>query len=445
MYLFILIFIFIFQGVRTLISLFSSLNFLKNNYKVVKGVKQKKETRFIILIPCLSEQKNIRTTLAYFKQICEPISNICFLYTVTTEREKKEPNIPTTWEIIQSEIKDKGYTNIQNIHYPHNNELVSYQLNYALNILEDQMFLRQSDYIVIYNADSRPHPQTFNWVLNENSDNIYQQLSTVFKNFDSFNNYPKGMLLKACAVLQTRFSLVHELPRLRRTVSKSQFLRKYANAHCITHGLFIPYNKFTDLGKFSEDTMTEDLFLSFLIRAKGNEIQPIPYLENIDSPTSALKNIRQKYIWYWGPMYYPHYYMYYKKKFDQNKNSLRVFILMVQGIISAMSWALSGPLLVCGIILGIVNYHLLMGQLLIITVLIYAPLQYIIIISKYKEIIKYTTGNLVKKRSIMEFIFIPMFSFLAILINSIPTYASMFMEISHIIFGVKLHKPKTES
>ncbi|MFH1642546.1 MAG: glycosyltransferase family 2 protein, partial [Nanoarchaeota archaeon] len=308
--------------------------------------------------------------------------------------------------------------------------------------------INNSDYIVVYNADSRPHPNTFEWVMNDIKENkyaIYQQLSTVFQNFDDFGNSFGGLLLKTLAVLQTRFSLAHELPRLRRTVSNNSVIREYSNAQCIGHGLFIPYRTLKGLGNFSEHTMLEDSFLGFLLRATRNPITPIPFLENITSPTSIWKNLRQKYIWYWGPMYYPYYYQHYKKIFLGGRNSLKAFILMLQGTFSAIAWALSGPILLFSTILAIININLFLGQILIILILMYAPAQYFYIIHKYNEIMFYTTNKGAKTRSLLEHIAIPILSFFVIILISIPPYISMTMEMYKRLFNKTLKKPKTES
>jgi len=444
----ILIFVFTFQGIRTLVALLSSLNFLRKNQKIIDRELITKGIRFFILIPCLSEQKSIAATLAYFQKICKPLENICFLYTVTTEAEKQFPDTNYTWNVIQSEIQNNNYNNIHNIHYPYNKGFISHQLNYAISYLKENNLINQSDYIVIYNADSRPHPHTFSWVFKDVQKygfEIYQQLSTVFQNFDDFGNSFRGLLLKTFALLQTRFSLAHELPRLRRTVSSNPFIRKYSNASCIGHGLFIPHKKLESLGNFSEHTMTEDLFLGFLMRAKGNSIKPIPFLENIVSPTSVWKNLRQKYIWYWGPMYYPYYYQYYKRNFLYRKNSFKALILMIQGMLSAVAWALSGPILLFALILGFLNNDLFLGQVLIFFIFIYAPVQYFIIIYKYKEIMIYTIDKDISKRSILEHIVMPILSFIVIILSSMPPYVSMFMEVYRIVFGKVLQKPKTDS
>lgn len=443
----VLIFVFAFQGFRTLVALLSSLNFLEKNQKIINQERITKEIRLFILIPCLNEQKNIVGTLAYFQKICKPFKNV-FLYSVTTEVEKQFLNKNYTWDIIQSEIQNNNYDNIHNIHYPYNTGFMSHQLNYAINYLKENCLITESDYIVIYNADSRPHPYTFNWVLNnirKYGFEIYQQLSTVFQNFDDFGNSFRGLLLKTFAILQTRFSLAHELPRLRRTVSSNSFIKKYSNAHCIGHGLFIPYKKLESLGSFSEYTMTEDIFLGFLIRATGNPIKPIPYLESIVSPTSIWKNLYQKYIWYWGPMYYPYYYQYYKKNFLREKNSFKAFILMVQGMLSAVAWALSGPVLLLALVFGILNINLFLGQILILLIFIYAPVQYFLIVNKYKDIMIYTTGEDAPKRNILEHITIPLLSLVVIVLSSIPPYVSMVMEIYKRLFNRKLKKHKTDS
>ena len=392
--------------------------------------------------------KNIAETISYFLSICKPIAKWCHIYIITTEIEKQFVNQNYTWDVVASEIKKYDYHNIFNIHYPYKVGFLSHQLNYGIKYLKEAGLLKETDYIVIYNADSRPHPKTFEWVLQDiakSGSEIYQQLSSVLKNFDGFGNSLNGMLLKTFAILQTRFSLVHELPRLRRTISKNILIREYANAHCIGHGLFIPNKKLNELGNFSEDTMTKDLFLGFLIRATGNSIVPIPYFENIDSPTSLLRNLRQKYIWYWGPMYYPYYYKHFRKKFSDGKDFLRSMLLMVQGMLSAFAWTLSGPLFIIALILILLNFHLGVTKILFVLIIIYSLFQYFLILKKYSDITIFTTGILGKKRTVIEYILIPILSIVVIPLNSLPTYLSICMEIYSKIFKILLKKPKTES
>ncbi len=443
----ILVGVYLFQGIRTLISLRRSFGFVA---KATQGSRHNyKKGKLHILIPCLQEQQNISETLAFFYESTESIRDHCHIYTITTEVERKYKANRYTWDVVDEQIKAKNYKNVHNIHYPKTSGYMAHQLNFALEHLESEKNIESSEYIALYNADSRPHPETFAWVLNDcaeaNTAPVYQQLSVVFKNLDHFGNGFRGLLLKAFAVWQTRFSLVHELPRLRRTVSKNEFIRTHSNAHCIGHGLFIPAGTIKKLGGFSETTVTEDLFLGYLLRASGVAIKPIPYFENIDSPTTVWRNLRQKYIWYWGPMFYPYYYNHYRKLFNQSRHSLRGIILMLQGVWSAAAWALSGPLLVIALILGIINFSQPIGALLLALLFIYAPLQYYLIMRRYPWLIQHSVSQTVEPRSFWEQVGVALVSPFAILLYSLPPYVSLLMEARKRILKTSITKPKTES
>ncbi len=118
---------------------------------------------------------------------------------------------------------------------------------------------------------------------------------------------------------------------------------------------------------------------------------------------------------------------------------------MAQGMVSAAAWALSGPLLLSGLIEGIFNFHALLGGLLLVSICIYAPLQYFIILHRYREIMERTAGESSRKMTALELISIPALSFFVIIVSSIPPYFSIFMEMKKNIFGGTLKKPKTES
>lgn len=442
--------VYLIQGVRTLISIRQSLKFVKKNTKkpIDSSDTVVSSKKLHIFIPCLQEQENIPNTLAYFYENTKNIRENVNIYTITTEVEKKYTESNFTWDIINNEIKSHDYINVSNIHYTKNTGYMAHQLNFAIDTLKKKNVISHSDYVVLYNADSRPHPNTFNWVL-KNSDSesnlVYQQLSIVFKNFSKFSNRLNGIILKSFAVWQTRFSLAHEFPRLRRTTSKNRIISEYSNAHCIGHGLFIPFSKLENLGGFSENTVTEDLFLGYLLRATGSKIKPIPYFENIDSPTTIWRNMRQKYIWFWGPMYYPYYFKYFIEKFNNKRFSFKAFVLMAQGVLSALSWSVSGLLLLASIILVLFSPLSLLSIILSVLIFVYSVAQYIYILNNYSFLIKLSTNENQPNLSQRETLFISLISPLVIILCSIPTYISLITEIRRCIFKTSFNKPKTES
>jgi cellulose synthase/poly-beta-1,6-N-acetylglucosamine synthase-like glycosyltransferase len=165
---------------------------------------------------------------------------------------------------------------------------MAHQLNFAIKQLPEKCF------ISIYNADSRPHPKTIKvfWqqLQKHRLAKIFQQSAAFIKNYPDLvkRSLIRRLFLQSLATLQTRWTFTHELPRiLRQSQSTSDLIRKYSNAHVVGHGLFIKSECLKDVGGFPENSITEDLFLGFLLRASGQTIYPLPLLELGDSPETV--------------------------------------------------------------------------------------------------------------------------------------------------------------
>src|SRR3990167_436666 len=84
-------------------------------------------------------------------------------------------------------------------------------------------------------------------------------------------------------VLREQDRIIETLDYIRKNVLKrnmeilvvttqKEFEKNFANAHCVGHGLIIKAGLLKSLGGFSENCVTEDLFLGFLIRSSGANI-----------------------------------------------------------------------------------------------------------------------------------------------------------------------------
>ena len=432
--------IFIFQTCRTIISILSSLRFLKHSYT---DKAPDASLRIFIIIPVLYEQQQIIKTLEYFYELIKDTDSLHIII-VTTKKEVERKEELTTHNLLEAYLGINELKRVKICCYPETTGYMAHQLNYAVNRYEE---IKSYDLIAIYNADSRPHRDTFKWILdNHKNQAIYQQISVPLKNFHFFDKDIKGSLLKAFSILQVKFSLAHELPRLRRTVAKNKIISNYSNAHCIGHGLFIRKGILLELNKFSEETMTEDLFLGYLARVKGYPIVPIPLVENIDSPTTIKKNFRQKTIWFWGPMYYPYYFLFYIKRYQIKHASLiaKGLIMMVQGIISASAWLMAGILLACLVLACLFSNNINLTILGGLVVLAYGPFQYWLLLLFRRRILADHEKDSPSLIKINEIVLISLLSIVVTFIHSLSAINAIRQFILFALFKVRINKPKTE-
>jgi hypothetical protein len=163
-------------------------------------------------------------------------------------------------------------------------------------------------WLAIYNADSDPGPATLPTLaslLDVRPDAQIVQQPAVFT-----RNLGAGLFADGAAMLQSRWTLAREIPRLRRQAAQARTtsaraLRIPRLAHCVGHGLFIRADTFSRLGGLPTTTMNEDLALGYLACAAGIPIDPLPVLERGDSPATVAAVIRQARQWFWSYPQYP--------------------------------------------------------------------------------------------------------------------------------------------
>lgn len=438
----------ILRGVLTLFFLVNSLIWIKKNECILKNKHILNKPKIVVIIPVLHEQKRILGTLEYFVKYF--VSNNVSIVVVSTQKEYTKNFIGlSTKEVVDNYIKKNGLGGfIQCIDYPDKNGLMAHQLNFAIDQIEDD-----NSFIAVYNADSRPHPETINYfysLINKNpSVKVVQQSAAFIKNFDYFNKFGnniKKLFLKSCALLQTRWTLAHEYPRLiRESSSKIKFVRRFANTHVVGHGLIIQANVIKKIGGFPTSNVTEDLFLGFLLRSRGYTVYPFPLLELADSPESLSANWKQKYVWFWGPMKYFTYFKYVTKIRTKLKlvSILTLVAFMFQGLISAVAWLISGFIVCLCFLSPILTKNLEIILFCYLSIIIYGPFQYFIVYKNLPFLFKFG-GDSHKKDSFIEMFIVSIFSVVTIIFHSIPPYFSIYTEIKHKITKQEIYKPKTE-
>lgn len=426
------------RGVTTMFFLEKSLKWFRNNYRK-QNINPKSLPRLIIIIPVLREQKRIIPTLDYFIQSFGryPIK----IKVATTQKEyEKDLEHKSTQDLVENYIYTKNFQDlVEVIDYPQTKGKKAHQLNYVIEKVE-----KNTDFIAVYDADSRPHKDTLKA--------FYEQIKVhpeaeVFQQSALFiNNYRKisDPLLRASAILQSRWTLAHEMARLLRQSGNENGINNLFNAHCVGHGLIISLKALKEIGGFSEKTMNEDLMLGYLLRSKGIKIHPLPCLELADAPATWKGLWNQKYVWFWGPLRYVEYYSYASKNFHFTlKQEITAIILALQGLISALAWLLSGPILLSSILFLFLVHEPWLKAFLLSSIIIYAPAQWAITVASFKEYMIWS-GQKLEKSDIKEIVIIAMLSIPAAIFNSIPPYAALFNEIKFNLQNKEIYKPKTD-
>lgn len=427
---------------QALISLLSGIVFLKTAWNSISMyLSWKYISQFSILspvnsslsleivIPLLNERKEFPNLFREFVGIVANHPNVSLTFLTTQREELYRDNEPSTIDMVIEAIKTLNaplLTRVRHAHYPNINKNLAEQLNWHFKQhSHEQMF---NDYVAVYNADSVPGSYVIDIFLRtaaRENGRIYQQSSLFLKNETNLSEerYFFGI---ANGIFQSIWTLTHEITRL----YKNTHLPNGQLAHCVAHGLFIRRDALQESGFFPEDSPIEDIYLGFILRARGEIIRPLPILESSSTPASLRAILRQKFVWFWGPFGY----FYFWKRISTASPSLWrkrkgwISLITVQGILSAANWLIVSPLF-----LALLTLSLIFKQPIgIFAFFLYAwipPILFCVLTKKF-------TGRVLA---------ILVFEPILLLLHSWPAYLTIFHHIYYSIHGWnRFLRPKTE-
>ncbi len=309
------------RGVSGAVNTLSTLAWLQTE----RGVGENRGEPFIVLIlPLLREQQILADTVGYFSCLAKHYGQTVVVL-VTTEREHHEPDParatdplrPSTIDMARTLAADAPAGVVRHLHYPDADGVMVHQVNFAayaeLARLAADGVNSQQVWVAVYNADSRPHPATLDVVADLAGDapksgpRIVQQSALFTSNLHAFPPGAQGAVLAGAALLQSRWTLAREVPRLRRQARQARRsgVRWPRLAHCVGHGLFIRGDEFLASGGLPTEPMNEDLAFGYFACANGTPIDPMPLLEHGDAPTALAGVVRQARQWFWSYTEYP--------------------------------------------------------------------------------------------------------------------------------------------
>ncbi|PIS07515.1 hypothetical protein COT78_03200 [Candidatus Berkelbacteria bacterium CG10_big_fil_rev_8_21_14_0_10_43_13] len=375
-----------------------------------KFASKRQNRNFFIVIPVIDEVARLPQTVKYFiEKFCK--SRKVILCLVTTEREKAYFKSNTEKYLsVLNDLKDasdlqifaqnhllgtiKKQTKVNNLtrsairklildredtidcvrnlcrkypnqvttyHYPHENGKMAHQINFAVKGICAEKNVGSRDFFGIYNADSKPHPKTLDYIDTFASTQtdlaVFQQHGNYLKNHIVLTkNFWTGSVLFSAALWQTRWSLAIEMYNTFRQLPAQklpQLVRRflYPANYCVGHGLFFTRAVYEKVTCLSEVTMNEDAEFGLELNQLEIPITPIPFFDLSDSPDSIRSLFIQKSIWFFSPL---QSYVYYRIIINKHKGDidrLKLAILSARFLMFAIYW-LIGPIIFFGILLG---------------------------------------------------------------------------------------------
>lgn len=231
---------------------------------------QNRNNKIIILIPIFCENSALLESIEFWKKSkYKPIF-------ITTEREK---------EYFCKSIKILEKSGCSFINSPNKIGFKASQLNYVISKINSD------GYISIFDVDSRPDLEVFEYVEKSASDEVLQMPTLFIENFNTTSYYGK-----ASAIYQSRRVLTYEIPAL--------LNKKFT--YLVGHGLFIK-NSIFQKTVFCEKTLTEDLVFGYQIYFSGIRPIPLAYFDYSTVPSKFLPTIAQTSRWFSGDLFFIKY------------------------------------------------------------------------------------------------------------------------------------------
>lgn len=436
---------FVYESISWYFRIRRSISWIEKERSVTNRIVEN-QGKIYILIPVLSEEDILGDTVCYFSSNFLVKQDDVILVIVTTERE----NILTgssfnTIDLVKDLVSK--YQKVIHVHSPEKNGKMAHQLNYGVRkLIHDGKLSSGKDMIVIYNADSRPEKETFDWVQKKSREGIssvYQQYGCYLGNISHIDHVSWSSVLLSGSLWQTRwaigFEIYNALKQFKFVHDIKNLKMNYPFNYCIGHGLFITRDVFERVGGFSENTHNEDAILGLQLSDIQEIIMPIPYFDISESPDTLTMLYRQKSNWYFGPLQSYQYMMFILSKSRYGIfRKARLLLLSTKLFLHAVFWIAGPTLMLLSLILAFSYNDVWLSVFSLLSLMLFAMPSIISYAFVYKLKVSQSSISILKmiNKLIVGF-------FICYLFHGISAYNGLYRYIIQILSGKYALKNKT--
>lgn len=320
--------------------------------------KLSKQVSLLILIPVLREQNIITETIKYFEQL-DMENVILHLCIAGTKREYislenygfKKSTKQVVEETCQNMKTTSGFTVDFFEAEDYDGGDRATQLNHATKCALEKY--ADIDVIGVYDADSRPTPDTLievaeKYLINEKAS--YQQPAFFLDAANKMTQNGENPILIANALYQNAWSVISEIPMwIDYTKSKG---RGKGNFYCIGHGEFFP-KKIYEAYKFPEHTVTDGIQIGYRLSMSGQQVEILNNYCSDDVPHQLTTLIKQHKRWFGGCMRLMESYNWCKDNCREHK-----FSTVLSGYWSQFQWAFAANLFWLNFLLSVAYVYI---------------------------------------------------------------------------------------
>jgi hypothetical protein len=307
-------------------------------------VNRENPVHIIVLVPLLRESTSLPGLFESLRQMNYPAARWLFV-PITTEREiaelKHASSHPTERALGKCIADCPPACEVRTIRFPGRTGNKADQMNYALRVLaaDGAIAADRATYIGVYDADSRPPPQTLRQVAlcaNAGAPAAIQQYS-VYR-----SGAYASTILRVEAVLHTARSSA-EMARQRRVNANldAPVPVKDVFTLCIGHGLFLRSDWLVRAG-FPARGSVEDLPLGHGLSLAREEIAALESFDNAEVPASVPALVEQMGRWFSGQVH-PGAALDFARRGFGEVSAARLAASTVGQLVDNLRWLLSGP------------------------------------------------------------------------------------------------------
>ncbi len=260
----------------------------------------------ILLIPMYEEAEVASSCVYHMHKFSYPKNKLKMVYITTQKEGPLEAN--DTANTLKNAIRLSGDDRMELIHFPQLNRYRADQMNYVLRNLSKQI-CADSTYIGVYNADSRPDPDSLmqlgadyvrSRTQNGEGPDAYQQPLRYVVSPRKTTWHP---VMATAAAIQTFWTFAKYLPGfLDEQINNRPWWRiiKYAPQSTAGHGEFIRLDILRDIGLFPDYVYADGLLLGWTLSLHKCNIRILTRHDIAEVPSTPSELVIQHTAWFRG-------------------------------------------------------------------------------------------------------------------------------------------------
>lgn len=306
----------------------------------------------VCVVPMFQERDLAEDTVRFWRRLVQDKA-VDAVVLVTTAKESDEAG-PTTHTLLQKALAGDGsdHEAVVLLHCQEVHRYRAAQLDLAVDWARERFAAdagREGLWIGVYNADSRPEPQTFEElrvrIAAEPGVRLFQQLV----DYVIPDREGSGHIAAGNSVLQTWWTLAHYVPRNTHGYDGDTVWSRTSPYSTFGHGEFIRSDFLAFIGGFPRYAYADGLLLGWVARLAGEPIGLLRSRDIAEVPRTARDLVLQQTAWLRGLLNFGVTVEWCRSQGLLRLSDAEVRLLRVRHLVIPVAWGLSTAAVTAGI------------------------------------------------------------------------------------------------